>query len=61
MPPTRSAKDSARRAERHRDRQAAGEELGHGEIAQDEGGTEIAARDGAEIEPVLLDQRLVEL
>ena len=48
-------------AERHRDRQAPGEELTHGEVAQDEGGPEIAPHDGAEIEPVLLDQRLVEL
>ena len=61
VPPTTTANAEREGAERHRDRQAAGEEFGDGEVAHNEGRPEIAAHDGAEIEQVLLDERPVEL
>ena len=61
----RAADDQRQRergeAEPHRDRQAAGEELGDGEVAEVEGRPEIAPQQRREIEPVLLVERLVEL
>jgi hypothetical protein len=50
-----------RGAEPHRDRQSLGEQLGDGEIAEIEGGAEIAAQQGGEIGQVLLMERPVEL
>ena len=49
------------RAERHRDRQAAGEQLADGEVAQEKRGPKSPRATARQIEPVLLDQRLVEL
>jgi hypothetical protein len=50
-----------KRAERHGDGEAAGEEIADREIAEVEGRPEIAPKERREVEPVLLDEGAVEL